>query len=149
MTNREKPKSGEEVVKPEGFAGRNAKVITFIVCMVIFFAFFGPISFFRIADCAEQRQVQSAPELTEEIIAELCQSKSGFTMKQLRTYRGTYNTGDKGNTFTAEFGHYMLLAFEDSTTMTLTYCTVTNLQTEEQLDMMNENANPTAFFGRN
>ena len=147
MKDGSKP-GGAQNARPEGFVGHNIKVITFVVCMVIFFAFFGPLSFFRIRDCAEQKQSESLQELTVENIIDFAHDPSLLTIKRLRTYRGVWNEGDKGNTYTAQFGHYILLAFEDPATGKMTFCEVTDLQTDARLDLMDQNANPEAFFGK-
>ena len=138
----------EKAPRPEGFAGRNVKVITFAVCMVLFFAFFGPISFFRIRDCAEKESAKKLPELTADMVIDFCNDKTLLTMNRLRRYRGVYKPADKGNTYTAEFSHYILLAFEDPATGKMTFCEVTDLQTGDQLDLLDEKSDPTEFFGR-
>ncbi|HBF15626.1 MAG TPA: hypothetical protein DDW30_08125 [Clostridiales bacterium] len=138
----------EGPTKPEGFAGRNVKVITFAVCMVVFFAFFGPLSFFRIRDCAEKKNAEKLPELTVDDVIAFCEDNRLLTMSRLRRYRGVYKAADKGNTFTAEFSHYILLAFEDPATGKMTFCEVTDLQTEDRLDLLGEKPDPTGFFGR-
>lgn len=147
MNRYRKPATDSDQVRPEGFAGRNVKVITFAVCMIVFFAFFGPLSFFRIRDCAEQRDAEKLPELTVDIVTDFCRDRSLLTMSRLRRYRGTYKPADKGNTYTAEFSHYILLAFEDPATGKMTFCRVTDLQTEEKLDLLGDKPDPTAFFG--
>lgn len=133
---------------PEGFVGHHIKVITFAVCMVVFFALFGPISFFRIRDCAQQKQAEDLPELTADTIIDFVHDPSLLTIKRLRTYRGVWKEADKGNTFTAQFGHYILLAFEDPSTGKMTFCEVTDLNNDTRLDLMDRNANPEAFFGK-
>lgn len=146
--NRYRREPAEEgPIRPEGFAGRNVKVITFIVCMVIFFAFFGPLSFFRMRDCARKQEAEKLPELRVENVIDFCNDKSLLTMNRLRKYRGVYKPADKGNTYTAEFSHYILLAFEDPASGKMTYCEVTDLQTEKHLDLLEEKADPTEFFG--
>ena len=148
MNRYQRKPAEEEPTRHEGFAGRNVKVITFAVCMVLFFAFFGPLSFFRIRDCAEKREAKKLPELTVENIIDFCNDKTLLTMNRLRNYRGVYKPADKGNTYTAEFSHYMLLAFEDPATGKMTFCEVTDLQTEARLDLLGEKSDPTEFFGR-
>ena len=138
--------SGE--VRPEGFAGRNVKVITFLVCMVIFFAFFGPVSFFRIRDCAEKKQSEALPELTVENLIDFANDPTLLTMTLLRTYRGTWNEGDRGNTFSTQFGHYIFLAYEDRSSGRITFCEVTDVQTDERLDLLDKQSDPKAFFGK-
>lgn len=147
MKDTNKPADGQ-TTHPEGFIGHNIKVITFTVCMVVFFAFFGPLSFFRIRDCAEQRQSSDLPELTVENVIDFFHDPSLLTVKRLRTYRGVWNEGDKGNTFTAQFGHYILLAFEDLATGKMTFCEVTDLQTDTRLDLLDRTSNPETFFGK-
>lgn len=147
MNRYRKPATNDEPARPEGFAGRNVKVITFAVCMVVFFAFFGPLSFFRIRDCADRQESKKLPELTVDIITDFCHDRSLLTMSRLRKYRGTYKPADKGNTYTAEFSHYILLAFENPTTGKMTFCHVTDLQTGEQLDLLEDKPDPTTFFG--
>lgn len=134
--------------RAEGFWGRHVKVVTFAICMALFLGFFGPFSFFRIRDCAREREEQSMPELDAETLIALFHDPSRLTMDRLRTYRGTWNTGDTGNTFTARFGHYVLLAFEDATMGAMTYCEVTSTETNETLDLLDKTSDPEAFFGK-
>lgn len=135
--------------RPESFTSRNIKVITFAVCMVLFLGFCGPVSFFRIRDCAKQRAAEELPELTVTDVIGLFHDRSRLTTDTLRTYRGVWNPGDKGNTYTAEFGHYILLAFEDPSSGIMTFCEVTDLKTDERLDLLDTEADPEAFFGKN
>ena len=148
MNRDQRKQEAEEPIKPEGFAGRNVKVITFAVCMVVFFAFFGPLSFFRIRDCAEKEKAENLPELTVDDVIAFCEDNRLLTMNRLRRYRGVYKPADKGNTYTAEFSHYILLAFEDPATGKMIFCEVTDLQTEARLDLLGEKSDPTGFFGR-
>lgn len=141
--------NAEQAMHPEGFAGRNVKIITFAICMAVFLLLCGPFSFFRIRDCTRQRQDEKMPELTAADAIAFAQDPTSLTMKHLRTFRGTYNAGDKGNTFTAQFTGYLLLAFEDPTTGVITYCQVTDLQSGEQIDLMDESTDAIAFFNRN
>lgn len=143
----DRPKEAE-TVHPESFAGRNVKVITFIVCMVIFFAFFGPLSFFRIRDCAEQKRSEALPELTVENMIDFANDPSLLTMKRLRTYRGVWSEGDIGNTFSTQFGHYIFLAYEDKQSGQMTFCQVTDINTDTRLDLLDRESDPHAFFGK-
>lgn len=145
MKGENKPGAAQPA-RPEGFVGHNIKVITFAVCMVLFFAFFGPVSFFRIRDCAAQKQSKDLPELSVENVIDFANDPTLLTMKRLRTYRGSWNTGDKGNVFTAQFGHYILLAYEDPATGKMTFCEVTNLQSDARLDLMDPDIDPKTFF---
>lgn len=143
------PQGDEQTVRPEGFAGRNIRVITFAICIALFLLFCGPFSFFRIRDCADQRHAEKMPELSVSDMIAFAQDPTLITMKRLCEYRGTYNAGDKGNTFTAQFAGYLLLAFEDPATGMMTYCQVTELQSGAQIDLMDQTVDAAAFFKRN
>lgn len=136
-------------MRTETFASRNVKLITFLVCMALFFAFFGPVSFFRVRDCMDSRRTEKMPELTCDDVIGLTEDRSRLSMQVLRRFRGEYNPGDKGNTFTAYFDHYILLAFEDPATGLLTYCAVMDRNSEEKLDLTDKNADAAAFFAAN
>lgn len=133
-------------MRTETFASRNVKLITFLVCMALFFVFFGPVSFFRVRSCMESRSAQELPELTCDDVIGLTEDRSRLTMQVLRRFRGEYNPGDKGNTFTAYFEHYILLAFEDPATGTLTYCSVVDRNSDGKLDLTDKNSDAAAFF---
>lgn len=148
MNPGEKRPADGEAVRPEGFAGRNVKIITFFVCMVIFFAFFGPLSFFRIRDCAEKKQSEALPELSVENMIDFAHDPTLLTMTRLRTYRGTWNEGDRGNTFSTQFGHYIFLAYEDRASGRITFCEVTDVQTDKRLDLLDKQSDPNGFFGK-
>ena len=107
------PERGEEAGAPvgkEGFFSRNVRVITFLVCVAIFLALFGPFSVFTIKKMIDSHD--GRPALTVAEAEKLFEDPSALTFDKLLSYRGTNSETESREVCQIEFGDgaYMIYA---------------------------------------
>ncbi len=136
-TEKKAEKEREKEEKPEGFASKNAKTITFTVMLVLFLAFFGPISVFTIYNQISKAEENQGVEITEADLIELGKLGTALTMDHLRYYRGTESEGDHTVTYLIRTEEYILHAAQEKATGAMRVL-LTDVETEDQIDVMTE-----------
>lgn len=130
-------KEQEREEKPEGFASKNAKTITFVVMLTLFLAFFGPISVFTIYKQISRAEENQGAEMTEADLIALGKLGTALTMDDLHRYEGTESENEYRRTYVIRMEKYLINAMEDKSTGALSVL-LTNVETEEQIDMVYE-----------
>ncbi len=125
--------------KTETFATRNVKTITFICCIVVFLAFFGPWSVFRMMDWIEEKN-DTRIEMTLTDVVALSEQGAPITLADLRKYKGDEDFHEEENEvyymISLKGGHTLLGVFNYNSN-TMRYLT---LVTEEglKIDVLTE-----------
>lgn len=136
ITSREK-KLQEELkeVKPEGFASRNVKTITFLLCVAFLLTVgFGIGIWVRYQD----KKQPIGKEMTEQELVVLSKLGPALTMEKLCEYQGELNESEDRSFYYITFDHYLLFAVEDNDTKTLLSCTLKDKETGDQIEIMKE-----------
>ena len=126
--------------KPEGFASKNAKTITFIVTMVVLLAFIGPVSVFTVYRQMSDAKEAEGVELTEGDILGLAALGDGITMEHLRVYRGTESDSEYRRVYIIQNEAFILYAVEDKATGIVNVCLLTDQKTGDSIDIRQEDA---------
>ena len=84
----EDPKKKETVGKTENFFTRNVKLITFLICIGVFLAFFGPLTVFTIINYIEEKQ-DSRPVMSEEELLALSELDRDLYFSDIDGFKGT------------------------------------------------------------
>ncbi len=130
-------KEREKEETPEGFASKNAKTITFVVMLVLFLAFFGPISVFTISKQISQEKENQGAEITETDLIALGNLGEALTMDHLRYYRGVEGDGEYSVTYLIRTEEYILYAAQEKSTNMLIVL-LTDIETGDQIDIVQE-----------
>lgn len=129
--------------KPESFASRHVKVITFIVCMAVFFVLCGPVNVFWLWQRKHDGYVDGIP-MTQADLIRLSEQENLRTIADLQKYEGQRSDGENRIFYTIEFDHYILLCIGDKNTMQVLTCSLEDTETEDQVDVLTGNVR--AFF---
>lgn len=122
--------------KTENFFTRNVKTITFLVCIIVFLAVFGPMSIFRIMDIIEENTVNGEIMQTEDIL-HYADQRNALTFAQFTAYDGEEHRMDFGNYYRIFVDDKFLVTVGSETnTDQVLYFTVTHLSTSESIDVM-------------
>ena len=84
----EDPNHKDTVGKTENFFTRNVKLITFLICLGVFLAFFGPITVFTIINYIEER-ADNRPIMTEEELIALSELDRDLYFSDIEKFKGT------------------------------------------------------------
>ncbi len=121
---------------PESFASRHAKTITFWVCLVLLLATIGPFSVFWIHDhFAKATEAQAGKTMTAEEVVRLSSLGQGLTMSHLKAYEGERSENEYREYYYIYFDHYILLAVQDTRLGVLDFCTLTDKNTQDSIDV--------------
>ena len=127
--------------KPEGFASKNVKSITFIIMVALFLVFLGPMSVFTIRDRIEERRDAKKPTITQDDVLDLSFYKSDLTIEQVMEFKG-HESRDETKTsyiiFTDEFIFYVEQE-NDSPVVTDTYLRSRNKDKNTEIDIRTDN----------
>ena len=124
--------------KPEGFASKNAKTITFIVTMVVLLALIGPISVFTIYRQMTDAEETAGAELTVGDIRGLAALGEGITMEHLRVYQGTESESEYRRSYIIQNESFILYAVADKSTGVVRVCLLTDQKTGDSIDLRYE-----------
>lgn len=119
----------------ETFFTRNVKLITFLICLGVFLAIFGPISVFRIMDYIEEKSSKGSPMTTEDVLS-LAQRHDAL---YLSDFEG-YEKGVETETFYLidVAPHFIVSVSAASEDARIDHFTVTNTETDKKVDIMAE-----------
>ena len=102
----------EAAGKTESFFTRNVRVITFLICIAVFLAFFGPVSVFTVGKIIEKRTNQKQAMTVEESL-KLAENPDEVTFDLLRRYEGRFNETETMQVYYIEFDCYLILAAQN------------------------------------
>ena len=127
--------------KPEGFASKNVKSITFIIMVALFLVFLGPMSVFTIRDRIEERRDAKKPTITQDDVLDLSFYKTDLTIEQVMEFK-EHESRDETKTsyiiFTDEFIFYVEQEY-DSPVVTDTYLRSRNKDKNTEIDIRTDN----------
>ncbi len=160
MRNRHTGVPEDTAGKTETFFTRNVRLITFLICIAVFLAIFGPLSAFHIRDYIREHS-DSRPELTDDVLIALTERSEGFFLSELEKYRGKtqeHTVTDPNDPsheivvdiyWQADFadGRYRCMAVAEPVGGRITYLSVVNLQTGDRANAKEESLR--TFFGGN
>lgn len=120
----------------ETFLTRNVRLITFLICIAVFLAIFGPISIFRIAKYIEENR-DDGEAMSVETVVELSARHEKLRLSDFKNYEKTVSDGDDTILyfFTVEENYLVMVGAESKKGM-LTCFTVTDSRTDETVDVM-------------
>lgn len=123
--------------KTENFFSRNVRLITFLICVSVFLAFFVPIVAYEVVDyLADARD--NRPEMTISDVLRLSEQNGKISEKQIQGFKSS-DVDNKVREIYYYFDiapHYSVLAIADKNTKMLVYCQLTNFETGETADML-------------
>lgn len=134
--------SSAEVLEPdtagatETFFTRNVRLITFLICLAVFLAVFGPISVFRIVQYIEENQAEGEPLSVEEVIA-FSMDHDRIRLSAFEDYEKEISEGDGAVLYflTVDTDYLVMVGAVDENGY-LTCFTVTDSRTDETVDVM-------------
>ncbi len=137
---RERPRElpeDEREETPESFASRHVKTITFLICLGVLLALFGPVSIFHIYRSMD-REAEGIV-MTEADLLSLASLGERLTMKDLTKFQGKMGENDSRTTFYIYYEDYILFAVENKKTGMLDFCMLTHSASEESIDIRKDN----------
>jgi len=127
----------DTVGKTENFFSRNVRLITFLICIGVFLAFFVPIVAYEVVDyLATVRDTR--PEMTLSDVVKLSEQKGKISEKQILNFKAS-DVDNKAGQIYYYFDvapHYHVLAISDKQSKMLIYCQLANLETGETADVL-------------
>lgn len=122
---------------PEGFASKNVKVITFVICITAFLLLFGPVTIFRLIDHYSEKDMPGQA-MTAETLLQIAERGRSLTMEDLQRYEGELSDSDERTYYYIQFDRYMILGVQNKETKRLDFCTLTDEKTSDTLDLMRD-----------
>lgn len=124
--------------KTETFFSRNVKLITFLICLGVFLAVFGPISVFHIIEYVEEKN--SGDIMPIETILALAEEHDTLKLSRFEDYEKEIS---KGKTTTYYFvsaaNGYKVMAGAADEDSVVSYFSVTRSGTDETIDVLAAN----------
>ena len=139
---RESPKilpEDEREETPESFASKHVKTITFLICLGVLLALFGPVSVFHIYRSMERGEDGGSAVMTEADLLALASLGERLTMKDLTGFQGEMGENESRTTFYIYYEDYILFAVENKKTGMLDFCMLTHTDSEESIDIRKDN----------
>ncbi len=124
---------------PEGFASKNAKTITFVVMLVLFLMFLGPISVFTIYRQMTDVREYDGEVMTESDLIELGKLGDGLSTAHIRRYARSESESKGRRTYIVDLDDYILRILEDTASKQLSVCLLTDRETGDNIDIRFEN----------
>ncbi len=148
----QKPSAVDPATKgeTENFWTRNVRLITFVICMVVFFGVCIGFSAYYIYDWFSE-PADDRPEMTVSELQILAASPERINTKMLDAYRGEY-TETRQNDFLYKMyqldieGRYTLWISFNGSNGELFDMTLTDSQTAREIDLLKTNADLDAFL---
>ena len=122
---------------PEGFASKNVKVITFVICITAFLLLFGPVTIFRLISHYSEKDMPGQA-MTAETLLQIAERGRSLTMEDLQRYEGELSDSDERTYYYIQFDRYMILGVQNKETKRLDFCTLTDEKTSDTLDLMRD-----------
>ncbi len=130
----------------ETFWTRNVRAITFLICIAVFLAFFGPVSVFTVSRLIRSRtDGRNKPIMTVSECVRLAEDPTAVTFEILSGYRGRKSETDSVENYYIEFGDYLMLATRNKTTKEVLVI-LENFDTRERIDFLKDDVQ--SFFER-
>jgi hypothetical protein len=127
--------TAEKEEKPEGFASKNAKTITFVVMLVLFLVFFGPISVFTIYRSLTDIREYKGDVMTEDDLIALGNLGVDFRASYLEDYERSESESDGRRTYIIKMEKYILSVVEEEETGEVVVCLLTERDSGDSVDI--------------
>jgi hypothetical protein len=127
--------TAEKEEKPEGFASKNAKTITFVVMLVLFLVFFGPISVFTIYRSLTDIREYKGDVMTEDDLIALGNLGVDFRASYLADYERSESESDGRRTYIIKMEKYILSVVEEEETGEVVVCLLTERDSGDSVDI--------------
>lgn len=122
--------------KTENFATRNVKLITFLVCIAIFLALFGPLSVFRIREMILEKRALEGQIPLETVVA-LSELDRDIYLSDLEKYTGERKENSYSAQYYMDIGEeYLLLANAEKPSGKVVYLTLLHFKSGEEIDVL-------------
>ncbi len=148
-----KPKNNTKptVGRTENFWTRNVRLITFLICALLILSVFGPISIIYIDDYIQSMEQDDRPQMTVEELRAVAEAAKSLNRKALERFRGerSENGENENRTVTYQISigeRYFLMAGFYVETEKVYYLTLTDLEKNTDLDLLDRNADLDAFL---
>lgn len=148
LPERDEPIEHDTAGQTETFFTRNVRLITFLICIAVFLAIFGPISVFRIMDYVEEHADHGRAMQIEDVL-NLASQRGSLTLSALEEYEKEADT-EHYDIFTVS-PHFLVTVSSEGERTRLLCFTVTNTETGEEFDVLAANFSQdalVAFLGR-
>lgn len=128
--------------KTENFFTRNVRLITFLICIGVFLAIFGPLSVFHIYQYVTE-QSDTRAEMTVDDLRALAVSPKTVRPEDLDKFLGEVGSNTVGDlrceVYQIDVGErYFLIASFESANQKPFYMTLTDVETHEELDLLED-----------
>ena len=136
--------------KTETFWTRNVRLITFLICITVFLAIFGPWSIHRIYQYVTE-QADSRTEMTVSDLYALARSPQTVRPSDLDRFIGEVGSneldGIRYSVYQIDIGdRYFLMASFETRTARPYYMTLTDIRTQESLDLLKDSKKLEEFL---
>lgn len=120
----------------ETFFTRNVRMLTFLICVAVFLAVFGPMSIFQINSCVEEK-MSAGDAMTVEDVRTFAARRGQLKLSDFEDYAKEESEGDDVILYTISVeGDYLVMVGARDEDAALHYFTVTNIKTDETVDVM-------------
>ena len=135
--------------KPESFASKNAKTITFIVMIALFLVFLGPLSVFTIRERIQEVREANKPVLTQDDVLDLSLNKMDLTIDQVMKFKGHESKDDTKTMYIIFTDEFILYVEQEnaSPVVTDTYLRSRNKDKNDEIDIRTDSV--VNFFASN
>lgn len=134
LTQRQKEEIREET--PEGFASRNVKVITFVICLAVLLILIGPVNIFWLRKQKNPAGEVAGAEMTVADVLRISERGENLRLADLEGFAHTVSNSENFTICTISFGPYLLMAVSPSGEQRVQVCTLTHVDSGEEVDVM-------------
>ena len=137
--------------KTETFLTRNVRLITFLICMAVFFSVFGPLSIFHIRRYIEENREDPRDEMTLADLRYVAENLKTLRTSYLDKFEGEFGENDMGGITYAIYRipieeRYTLSVSFDRDKNHLFYCTLIDSNGNKRLDLLTDAADLEDFL---
>ncbi len=140
----------DTVGKTENFFTRNVRLITFLICIAVFLAIFGPLSVFHIYEYIVE-QTDPRTEMTLDDLRRLTTSPDDLRPKDLDGFLGEVGRNTVGDmqcdVYQIDIGErYFLMASFEAANGKPFYLTLTDVELQTELDLLEDHKKLEEFL---
>ena len=127
----------------ETFWTRNVRLLNFLICVAVFLVAFGPYSVFQISSCIAENRLEGE-EMTVMDVWDLAQIRENLRLKDFECYTRSKSEGEDILYYTIVVEDtYLVMVGAPSRRSPLTYFTVSRMDNDRTVDVMNPRLNPS------
>ncbi len=130
----------------ETFWTRNVRLLTFLICMAVFLAVFGPYSVFRIRACMVENRLEGDPMTVEDVI-DLAALHDQLKFSDFQRFERSESKGEDTLYYAVRVEEkYLVMVGASERRGPLTYFTVSRIDNDRTVDVMGVNYQPTELY---